>query len=53
LRTVLQIQEITLGPFFGNLNGIATDIGFDYQLKSSGGYKLKIETAPKIWEYDI
>jgi hypothetical protein len=26
---------------FGNLNGIATDIGFDYQLKSSLGYKLK------------
>jgi hypothetical protein len=25
---------------FGNLNGIATDIGFDYQLKSSYG-KLK------------
>jgi hypothetical protein len=23
---------------FGNLNGIATDIGFDYQLKSSLGY---------------
>jgi hypothetical protein len=22
-------------PFFGNLNGMATDIGFDYQLKSS------------------
>jgi hypothetical protein len=33
---------------FGNLNGMATDIGFDYQLKSSGGgYKLKIGAAIK------
>lgn len=27
---------------FGNLNGMATDIGFDYQLKSGNGYKLKV-----------
>jgi hypothetical protein len=33
---------------FGNLNGMAADIGFDYQLKSSGsGYKLKIGAALK------
>lgn len=27
---------------FGNLNGMATDIGFDYQLKTDKGYKLKV-----------
>jgi hypothetical protein len=33
---------------FGNINGIATDIGFDYQLKGSGKtYKLKIGASLK------
>jgi len=33
---------------FGNLNGMAADIGFDYQLKSVlGGYKLKVGAAIK------
>jgi hypothetical protein len=33
---------------FGNLNGLATDVGFDYQLKTSAnGYKLKIGAALK------
>lgn len=33
---------------FGNLNGMAADIGFDYQIKSSGsGYKLKVGAAIK------
>ncbi len=34
--------------FFGNLNGMATDIGVDYQLKGTGkSYKLKIGAAMK------
>lgn len=33
---------------FGNLNGMAADIGFDYQLKGSGdSYKLKVGAAIK------
>jgi hypothetical protein len=33
---------------FGNLNGLAADVGFDYQLKTSAnGYKLKIGAALK------
>jgi len=33
---------------FGNLNGLAADIGFDYQLKTSAnGYKLKIGASLK------
>ena len=33
---------------FGNLSGIATDIGFDYQLKGTGkSYKLKVGAAIK------
>lgn len=34
---------------FGNLNGMATDFGFDYQLKNSigGGYKLKVGASVK------
>ncbi|MDI1255350.1 MAG: hypothetical protein PSV16_04555 [Flavobacterium sp.] len=32
---------------FGNLKGMATDIGFDYQLKSGSSYKLKVGLAIK------
>jgi len=32
---------------FGNLNGMATDFGFDYQLKSDNGYKLKLGASVK------
>jgi len=32
---------------FGNLNGMATDFGFDYQLKNDNGYKLKIGASVK------
>ena len=34
---------------FGNLNGMATDFGFDYQLKNSigDGYKLKVGASVK------
>jgi hypothetical protein len=33
---------------FGNINGMATDIGFDYQLKGTGkSYKLKIGASLK------
>lgn len=34
---------------FGNLNGMATDFGFDYQLKNKigGGYKLKVGASVK------
>ncbi|MGK4567924.1 hypothetical protein [Flavobacterium sp. 3HN19-14] len=32
---------------FGNLKGMAGDIGFDYQLKSGSGYKLKVGLAVK------
>lgn len=32
---------------FGNLNGMATDFGFDYQLKSDNGYKLKVGASVK------
>lgn len=32
---------------FGNLNGMATDFGFDYQLKNDSGYKLKVGASIK------
>ena len=32
---------------FGNMEGIATDIGFDYQWKSANSYKLKVGLAIK------
>lgn len=32
---------------FGNLNGMATDFGFDYQLKADKGYKLKVGASVK------
>jgi hypothetical protein len=35
---------------FGKLNGFAVDLGFNYQLKDTNGYKVNAEYLLKILE---